>query len=126
MEDSKQKSVAIESFFVIPRNQFYWGYRINEGVLHIINKDKVFTFLKDYVPLSKQVQLSDLISRLRPFIILVEEQEIFEMNKQFEVDTNYYRKTLTTELESQLNYHKDKKESNLENKLKSFEKKLIK
>lgn len=92
-------SIAIESFFVIPRNQFYWSYKINEGVLHTIHQDRLFNFLKGHVSQKNYLVLTNLISKFKPFIILVKEDKIIELTKK-EVDSRHYRKNITAELDT--------------------------
>lgn len=94
-------SIAIESFFVIPRNQFYWSYKINEGVLHTIHQDRLFNFLKGHVSQKNYLVLTNLISKFKPFIILVKEDKIIELTKK-EVDSRHYRKNITAELDTVL------------------------
>lgn len=94
-------SIAIESFFVIPRNQFYWSYKINEGVLHTIHQDRLFNFLKGHVSQKNYLVLTNLISKFKPFIILVKEDKIIELTKK-EVDSKHYRKNITAELDTVL------------------------
>jgi len=124
MEDKDKDTVAIESFFVLPRNQFYWSYKINEGVLHTIKKDDIFEFLKRQVSLKNYVNLTDLLSRFRPFIILVKEDKIIELSKQ-EVEASYYRENIVSELRSVLDKKKFKHEKeSLDKKLNKVWKKI--
>ena len=77
----EEATIAIESIFAIPRNQFHWGYKINEGVLHTIKKRKTFRVLKRKSVSKELCLLADLISRFIPFIILVKEDKIIELKK---------------------------------------------
>lgn len=93
----EEATIAIESIFAIPRNQFHWGYKINEGVLHTIKKERLFEFLKERVSQKNYALLADLISRFIPFIILVKEDKIIELKKQ-KIDSNFYREKIFEEL----------------------------
>lgn len=123
----KENTAAIESILAIPRNQFYWTYRINEGSEHVVKKDKIFNFLKEYVTEKNYLKLSDLISRFLPFILLVKEDSIVELKKQ-KIDSNFYRQTVEKEISDVMNQFsiRNSHENSLENKLTSIQKKVLK
>lgn len=123
----EEKTAAIESILVIPRNQFYWTYRVNEGSEHTIKKEKIFNFLKEHVTEKNYIKLSDLLSRFLPFIILVKENSIVELKKQ-KIDSYFYRQKIEKEISDVMtrfsvrNTHED----SLENKLTDIQKKILK
>ena len=96
-----EKTVAIESIFVIPRNQFYFSYRINEGVVHTIKKENAFRYLIQYVSKKNYVILADYLSRFLPFIILVKDDTVVELKKQ-DLDIAFYRQQIENEIFSVL------------------------
>ena len=123
----KEDTAAIESILVIPRNQFYWTYRVNEGSEHTIKKEKIFNFLKEYVTEKNYIKLSDLISRSLPFILLVKEDSIVELKKQ-KIDSLFYRQKIEKEITDVINQFSSRSshENSLENKLINIQKKVLK
>ena len=123
----KEDTAAIESVLVIPRNQFYWTYRVNEGSEHTIKKEKIFDFLKGHVTEKNYIKLSDLISRFLPFILLVKEDSIIELKKQ-KIDSFFYRQKIEKEISDIMDQFsaKNSHENSLENKLTSIQKKVLK
>jgi hypothetical protein len=123
----EEKTAAIESILVIPRNQFYWTYRVNEGSEHTIKKEKIFNFLKEHVTEKNYIELSDLLSRFLPFIILVKENSIVELKKQ-KIDSYFYRQKIEKEISDVITQFstRDTHENSLENKLTSIQKKVLK
>ena len=123
----EEKTAAIESILVIPRNQFYWTYRVNEGSEHTIKKEKIFNFLKEHVTEKNYIKLSDLLSRFLPFIILVKENSIVELKKQ-KIDSYFYRQKIEKEISDVITQFstRDTHENSLENKLTSIQKKVLK
>lgn len=123
----KESTAAIESILVIPRNQFYWTYRVNEGSEHTIKKERIFNFLKEYVTEKNYIKLSDLISRSLPFILLVKEDSIVELKKQ-KIDSLFYRQKIEKEITDVINQFSSRSshENSLENKLINIQKKVLK
>lgn len=123
----EEKTAAIESILVIPRNQFYWTYRVNEGSEHTIKKEKIFNFLKEHVTEKNYMKLSDLLSRFLPFIILVKENSIVELKKQ-KIDSYFYRQKIEKEISDVITQFsiRNTHESSLENKLTNIQKKVLK
>ena len=123
----EEKTAAIESILVIPRNQFYWTYRVNEGSEHTIKKEKIFNFLKEHVTEKNYIKLSDLLSRFLPFIILVKENSIVELKKQ-KIDSYFYRQKIEKEISDVITQFsiRNTHESSLENKLTNIQKKVLK
>lgn len=123
----EEKTAAIESILVIPRNQFYWTYRVNEGSKHTIKKEKIFNFLKEHVTEKNYIKLSDLLSRFLPFIILVKENSIVELKKQ-KIDSYFYRQKIEKEISDVITQFsiRNTHESSLENKLTNIQKKVLK
>lgn len=93
----ESSDVAIETIFILPRNQFYTGYKINEGILHTIKRDKAFEYLKQFVSNKNYVKLSELLNRFLPILILVKEDRIVELKKSRN-DEEYYHKQLESEI----------------------------
>ena len=123
----KEDTAAIESILVIPRNQFYWTYRVNEGSEHTIKKEKIFNFLKEHVTEKNYIKLSDFISRSLPFILLVKEDSIVELKKQ-KIDSLFYRQKIEKEITDVINQFSSRSshENSLENKLINIQKKVLK
>jgi len=123
----EEKTAAIESILVIPRNQFYWTYRVNEGSEHTIKKEKIFNFLKEHVTEKNYIKLSDLLFRFLPFIILVKENSIVELKKQ-KIDSYFYRQKIEKEISDVITQFsiRDTHENSLENKLTNIQKKVLK
>jgi uncharacterized membrane-anchored protein YitT (DUF2179 family) len=123
----EEKTAAIESILVIPRNQFYWTYRVNEGSEHTIKKEKIFNFLKEHVTEKNYIKLSNLLSKFLPFIILVKENSIVELKKQ-KIDSYFYRQKIEKEISDVITQFstRDTHENSLENKLTSIQKKVLK
>ena len=123
----EEKTAAIESILVIPRNQFYWTYRVNEGSEHTIKKEKIFNFLKEHVTEKNYIKLSDLLSRFLPFIILVKENSIVELKKQ-KIDSYFYRQKIEKEISDVITQFsiRNTHESSLENKLTNIQEKVLK
>lgn len=126
MEKKKEPTTAIETIFVIPRNQFYWGYRINEGAIHTETKENIFEFLKEFLPSPQYGKLASFLSRFRPFIILVKEEKLIELKKK-EIDREFTRKLLEDEISQVMNFTNFKeKESSLDKKLEDIFQKVKK
>lgn len=123
----EEKAAAIESILVIPRNQFYWTYRVNEGSEHTIKKEKIFNFLKEHVTEKNYIKLSSLLSRFLPFIILVKENSIVELKKQ-KIDSYFYRQKIEKEISDVMTQFsiRNTYENSLENKLTNIQKKILK
>ena len=123
----EEKTAAIESILVIPRNQFYWTYRVNEGSEHTIKKEKIFNFLKEHVTEKNYIKLSSLLSRFLPFIILVKENSIVELKKQT-IDSYFYRQKIEKEISDVMTQFsiRNTHENSLENKLTNIQKKVLK
>lgn len=123
----EEKTAAIESILVIPRNQFYWTYRVNEGSEHTIKKEKIFNFLKEHVTEKNYIKLSDLLSRFLPFIILVKENSIVELKKQ-KIDSYFYKQKIEKEISDVITQFsiRNTHENSLENKLTNIQKKILK
>jgi predicted house-cleaning noncanonical NTP pyrophosphatase (MazG superfamily) len=97
MNNEQETSIAVETVFVLPRNQFYWSYRINEGATHTIKKEEIFDYLKEYVTQKNYAKLADLLARFRSFLILIKEDRVVELTKKLH-DEEYYRKTIEDEI----------------------------
>jgi uncharacterized protein YPO0396 len=97
MNNEQETSIAVETVFVLPRNQFYWSYRINEGATHTIKKEEIFDYLKEYVTQKNYAKLADFLSRFRSFLILIKEDRVVELTKKLH-DEEYYRKTIEDEI----------------------------
>ncbi len=95
--NEQETSIAVETIFVLPRNQFHWSYRINEGAIHTIKKEEIFDFLKEYTSQVNYAKLLDFLSRFRSFLIFVKEDKIIELTKKLQ-DTEYYRQVLENEI----------------------------
>lgn len=123
----EEKAAAIESILVIPRNQFYWTYRVNEGSEHTIKKEKIFNFLKEHVTEKNYIKLSSLLSRFLPFIILIKENSIVELKKQ-KIDSYFYRQKIEKEISDVMTQFsiRNTYENSLENKLTNIQKKILK
>lgn len=122
----ENKEIAVETVFAIPRNQFYWSYQINEGAVHTEPKENIFEFLKEFIPSSKYSKLIDLIARMRPLLILVREERVIELAKK-DVDLSYLRQNIEDEIAWVLNnYNSFSKPDSLDEKLKTFQKKVLK
>lgn len=122
----EEKTIAIESVLVIPRNQFYWSYRLNEGAEHTIKKENVYEFLREYTSEKNRVLLADLISRFLPMMILVKEDKIIELKKQKQ-NIEFYRQRIEKEITDTLtNFDFNKKDNSIESKLDLYQKKYMK
>lgn len=95
-------STAIETVFILPRNQFYVSYRINEGANHIIKKDDAFEYFKQFISNKNVRPLIDALDRFQPILILVSTDEVIELKKEIN-DFDYYRDVLKDEIFNQVN-----------------------
>ena len=76
---------SVEFIIVMPHNQYRFKYRINDGSYHFISKYDAPNFFSKYIEIKDKRLLVDFVSRFRPFVILPEEKEIFELSKIEEV-----------------------------------------
>jgi len=96
----EKKEAAIETIFVIPKNQFYIGYRLNEGIMHTIKKDRAFKYFKDFISQKNYIQLADLLSRFLPLLIMVKEDKIIELKKDDDTSNLHHHEKLEKEIKS--------------------------
>lgn len=122
----EKKEIAVETVFVLPRNQFYWSYQINEGAVHTESKETIFSFLKSFVQENQYSTLVNLISRLQPFLILVRDNKVIELQKK-DTDISYLRKNIEDELSAIANSaHSFKKRETLDEKIEKVRDKVLK
>jgi hypothetical protein len=87
MENNKENS-AIETILAIPRNRNLYSYRINNGTTHILKKEEMVPYLKQFIKKEDIKVILDYLDRFRPFLIIVKKQKIVELVKS--LDTNDY------------------------------------
>ena len=97
---------AIETVLAIPRNQFVYSYSLNEGVKHIIKKEEVVSYMKQFIEEDQISKLINFVHCFRPFLIVVSENRIIELIKD-QNDFEYYSKQLQKELHSKIILRKD-------------------
>jgi hypothetical protein len=112
-----EKEAAISTILIIPKNQFYFSYKINEGISHVIKKEKAFNYFKEFITLKNYSLLSDYLSRFLPMIIFVSEDKIIELKKEASINNNYHHHKLEKEIESitKLGFQKKSKKEYLSN-----------
>ena len=122
----EKKEIAVETVFVLPRNQFYWSYQINEGAIHTEPKEQIFEFLKEFVSARQYRFLIDLLSRMQPFLILVRDDRVIELSKK-DIDISYLRKNIEDEITGVLNnYDFNNTNKTLNTKVKELQKRVLK
>lgn len=123
------ENLAIETVTVLPHNQFYFKYQLNEGIYHTIKKEQAFKYFSQFAQQRNFLKLQGLLSRFLPFIIIVAEDRIIELKKK-EEDHEYYQKQIKKDIHAQMkkpSYTRKKPESIAnDNLLKDFYKKLTK
>lgn len=107
-----EKEAAIETILIIPKNQFYLKYQINEGLNHTIKREKAFEYFKDFLSQKNYSLLSDYLSRFLPMLIMVKEDKIIELQKDNSNNQEHYHNKLKQEINSILLYGKPKVKNN--------------
>lgn len=122
-----EQKTAIISVVVLPRNQFHFQYRLNEGKMHTIKKEDALGYLSQFVSSSHYLKLTNLLSKFLPFIILVPENEIVELKKE-DSDPEHYRKGIEDELQTIGKYYRnnfDQEKFPNDKKIKEISKKFL-
>lgn len=93
----------------IPRSQYRWLYYIDNGKPHIIHQDDISKFIKNYISKFSNVILQDIIMRHQPFIVIISENKIVELQKERIVDFKERRNNIDKEINSFIksNYNKN-------------------
>ena len=100
MEEIKNE-IAVETVFVIPHNQYYIGYKINEGVFHTIKKEEAPEYFCSFVSSMNYGRINFLLQRFLPFIIMVQDDRVIELKKK-RSDTEYYSEQIKNEIFSKV------------------------
>lgn len=95
------ENIAIETVIVLPRNQFYFRYQINNGVHHTIKKEDAFKYFSQFISRAHYMVLQDYLQRFLPFIIIVAQDKIIELKKKIS-DNEFFQKQLKEDLQSKL------------------------
>lgn len=96
----EKDDAAISTILVVPKNQFYFSYRINEGVSHVIKKEKAFKYFKTFISQKNYTDLSNYLSKFLPILILVDEDKIVELKKEDSENNQYHHMKLENEMKS--------------------------
>lgn len=93
----------------IPRSKYRWLYYIDNGKPHIIHQDDISKFIKNYISKFSNVILQDIIMRHQPFIVIISENKIVELEKERIVDFKERRNKIDKEINSFIksNYNKN-------------------
>lgn len=95
------ESIAIETILVLPRNQFYFKYQINNGVYHTIKKEKAFNYFSQFISVGNFMTLQDYLQRFLPFVIIVAQDQIIELKKKIS-DNEYFQDQIKKDLQGQM------------------------
>jgi len=96
--------------FFIPKSQYRWGYKIDNGKQHIILQDDIIKFVKKYIDKKYINTLKDILMRHQPFIILIEQKEVVELHKDDDTLLEQHKK-----LELEINSIPHKNKNNFSN-----------
>ena len=92
-----------EIIFFIPKSQFRWMYRIDNGKPHIILQDDVIKFIRKYIDKKYISDVKDIMMRHQPFIIMIEEHSVIELHKEEHTMMEHHN-TLSKEIDNVIKY----------------------
>lgn len=96
MDSSSNKGII--SVIVIPYNEKWARYIINDGETRAKPYDEILDLLKDLVPRKKFKIVLDFVHRFRTFAVLVEEERIEELHFDFDKELKALRKETLQEI----------------------------
>ena len=97
MEDSNSPS-SVETILFLPRNSEFFKYRVNDGQEHTIRKTKIVDFLNQFINQKKVLQAQKLVSKTRPFLVLVSEEIVHELS--YAEDSSTFRNQVLSSMTS--------------------------
>lgn len=102
-----------EIIFFIPKTQYRWSYKIDDGKQYGIYQDDILSFVKKYISKSEYRKIPDIILRHQPFLIMIQDKMVIEVHKQ-EDTIEDQREKLNIEIKNVTKYNQ--KIKNEENK----------
>ena len=97
-----------EIIFFMPKSQFRWIYKIDNGRQHIIHQDDLINFIRKYIDKKYISDVRDIMLRHQPFIVLIEDKKVVELHKEDDTIIEYHNR-LSTEIDNVLKYSNEKK-----------------
>lgn len=110
----------------IPRSQYRWLYYIDNGKPHIIHQDDISKFIKNYISKFSNVILQDILMRHQPFIVIISENKIVELEKEKIIDFKERRNKIDKEINSFIKSNYNKNNNSIYNESKDWFDSMIK
>lgn len=71
-----------EIIFFLPKSQYRWSYRIDDGKQYIIKQEDIIPYCKKYISIIELKKINDILMRHVPFIVLIEDKKVVEITKE--------------------------------------------